>query len=100
MTPEKLDRARRIVEAVIHEQMGDIDFYRVLVKPDLEKYDDDLDYLEGRAIYEGECGRIRPGRSVDLRVALGWRLYDEGVTGFPLPYMTTRSDRDQYPEPE
>lgn len=101
MTPEKLERARRIVEAVIHEQMGDIDFYRILVKPDLEKYDDDdLDYLEVRAVYEGEQGRIRPRRTVDLLSALRWRLYDEGITEFPLLYMTTRSDWDRYPEPE
>ena len=101
MTPEKLERARRIVETVIHEQMGDIDFHRILVKPDLEKYDDDdLDYLEVRAVYEGEQGRIRPKRTVRLLSALRWRLYDEGITEFPLLYMTTRSDWDQYPEPE
>ena len=101
MTPEKLERARRIVETVIHEQMGDIDFHRIFVKPDLEKYDDDdLDYLEVRAVYEGGQGRIRPKRTVRLLSALRWRLYDEGITEFPLLYMTTRSDWDQYPEPE
>ena len=101
MTPEKLERARRIVEAVIHEQMADIDFHRILVKPDLEKYDDDdLDYLEVRAVYEGEQGRIHPRRTVDLLSALRWRLYDEGFTEFPLLYLTTRSDWGQYPEPE
>ena len=55
MTPEKLEHARRIVEAVIGEQIGDVVFHKILVKPDLEKYDDDdLDYLEVRAVYEGE----------------------------------------------
>ena len=101
MTPEKLERARRIVETVIHEQMGDVDFYRILVKPDLEKYDDDdLDYLEVRAIYEGEYEQMGPGRSLDLRVALRRRLYDEGITEFPLLYMTMKSEWDQYPGPE
>ena len=56
--------------------------------------------LELGAVYEGEWGRIGPKRTVDLRVALRWRLYDEGITEFPLLYMTTRSDWDQYPEPE
>ena len=101
MTPEKLERARRIVEAVIEERMGDIVFYKILVKPDLEKYDDDdLDYLEVRAIYEGEVGQFRPRRSAELRSALRRRLYDEGITEFPVLYMTTKSDWDRYPEPE
>lgn len=101
MTPEKLEHARRIVEAVIGEQIGDVVFHKILVKPDLEKYDDDdLDYLEVRAVYEGEWERIGAKRSVNFRVALRRRLYDEGITEFPLVYMTSRSDWDQYPEPE
>lgn len=59
MTPEKLEHARRVVDAVIDEQMDDVVFG-----------------------------------------ALGWRLYDEGITEFPVLYMTTKSDWDRYPEPE
>ena len=59
MTPEKLERARRIVETVIHEQIGDIDFHRILVKPDLEKYDDS-DCREISVIYEGEREQLAP----------------------------------------
>ena len=101
MTPEKLEHARRIVNAVIDEQMGDVVFCKILVKPDLEKYDDDdLDYLEVRAVYEGEWERIGPKRTVRLLSALRWRLYDEGITESPVLYMTTKSDWDRYPEPE
>lgn len=100
MTPENLERARRIVEAVISEQMSHIVFYKILVKPDLEKYDeDDLDYLEVRAIYEGEHEQLPPGSSLKLRTALRRRLYDEGITEFPVLFMTTKSDWDEHPDP-
>ena len=99
MTPEKLEHARRIVEAVVHEQMSDIDFFKILVKPDLEKYDDeDLDYLEVRAIYEGEWDQLSSERILDLLVALRRRLYDDGVTEFPVLYMIMKSDWDEHPE--
>ena len=99
MTPEKLEHARRIVEAVVREQMSDIDFFKILVKPDLEKYDDeDLDYLEVRAIYEGEWDQLSSERILDLLVALRRRLYDDGVTEFPVLYFTMKSDWDERPE--
>ena len=61
MAPESLERARRITEAVIHEVLDDIVFDKILVTPDTERYsdDNDLDYLEIRAIYEGERERLR-----------------------------------------
>jgi len=100
MTPERLERARRIVEAVVSEQMDDIVFDRILVTPDYEKYDDeDLDYLEVRAIYEGEREQLRPGRSLKLLTAHRRRLYDEGITEFPILYMTMKSDWDRHPDP-
>lgn len=99
MTPEKLEHARRIVEAVFREQMSDIDFFEILVKPDLEKYDDeDLDYLEVRAIYEGDWDQLSSERILDLLVALRRRLYDDGVTEFPVLYMIMKSDWDEHPE--
>ena len=99
MTPERLEHARRIVETVIHEQMSDIVFYKILVKPDLEKYDDDdLDYLEVQAVYEGEWDQLNAERIIDLHVALRRRLYDEGVPEFPVLYMTMKSDWNEHPE--
>ena len=38
MTPERLESAQRIVETVIHEQMSDIAFHRILVTYDSEAY--------------------------------------------------------------
>ena len=99
MTPERLERARRIVEAVIHEHLDDVVFYKILVTPDLEKFDDDdLDYLEVRAIYEGEREQLRR-RTLKLRTALRWRLYDEGITEYPVLYMTKKSEWDEHPDP-
>lgn len=100
MTPERLERARRIVEAVVHEVLDDVVFHKILVKPDLEKYDDDdLDYLEVWVVYEGERDQLRPGRTVDLVVALRRRLYDEGITEFPVPYMAKKSEWEEHPDP-
>ena len=100
MTPEKLERARCIVEAVIHEQMDDIVFDKILVTPDLEKYDeDDLDYLEVRAIYEGERERLRSKRTLKLHTALRRRLFDEGITEFPILYLTKKSEWDRHHDP-
>ena len=99
MTPEKLERARRIAEAVIREHLDDVVFHKILVTPDLEKFDnDDLDYLEVTAIYEGEREQLRR-RTLKLRTALRWRLYDEGITEFPVLYMTKRSEWDEFPDP-
>ena len=78
----------------------DVAFHKILVKPDLEKYDDDdLDYLEVWVVYEGEREQLRPGRTVDLVVALRRRLYDEGITEFPVPYMAKKSEWEEHPDP-
>ena len=99
MTPEKLERARRIVEAVVHEVLDDIVFDKILITPDLEKFDDDdLDYLEVRAIYEGEREQLRK-RKRRLRRILRGRLLDEGITDFPILYLTKKSEWDQFPDP-
>ena len=99
MTPEKLDRARRITHEVIREVLDDVVFDEILVTPDLEKYDDDdLDYLEIRAIYEGERERLRR-RTSKVRRVLRSRLLDKGITDFPVLYFTMKSEWDQHSEP-
>lgn len=98
MTPEKLERARRITHEVIHEVLDDVVFDEILVEPDLEKYDDDLDYLEVRAIYEGERERLRR-RTLEVRRVLGSRLLDEGITEFPIMYFTMKSEWARRREP-
>ena len=99
MTPEKLERARRITHEVIHEVLDDVVFDEILVEPDLEKYDDDdLDYLEVRAIYEGERERLRR-RTLEVRRVLRSRLLDEGITEFPIMYFTMKSEWARHREP-
>lgn len=98
MTPERLESAQRIVETVIHEQMSDIVFHKILVTYDPEAYDYD-DYIEVRAVYEGEREQLRPRRSLELLTALRRRLYDEGITEFPLLYMTMRADWERHRDP-
>ena len=100
MTPERLEHARRVVEAVVHEVLDDIVFDKILVTPDLEKYDDDddLDYMGVRVIYEGEQERLR-GRTLKLRYILRMRLLDEGITEWPVMYFTMKSEWDQPPDP-
>ena len=97
MTPEHLERARRLVETVVHEVLDDITFDKILVAPDTERYadDDDLDYLEVRAIYEGERDQLRK-RTRKLRTALRTRLLEEGITEFPVLYLTKKSEWDQF----
>ena len=96
MTPEKLECARHIVESVIHEVLDDVVFDQILVTPDLEKYDesDELDYMEVRAVYEGEREQLGR-RTVRLRSILRERLLDAGIADFPLIYMTKKSEWDQ-----
>lgn len=98
MTPESLERAQRVVETTIREQLDDIVFVRILVTPDTEKFtdDNDLDYLEIRAIYEGERERLRSRRTLKLRSLLRERLLEEGVTEFPVLYMTMKSEWEQH----
>ena len=101
MTPESPERARRVVETTIRELLDDIVFDQILVTPDTERYsdDNDLDYLEVRAIYEGERERLRTRRTLELRRILRRRLLDEGVTEFPVLYMTMKSEWDRHHHP-
>ena len=99
MTGEKLERARRIVEAGVREVLDDVVIDKILVAPELFKQDgDDLDYLTVRAIYEGERERVR-GRSRTLRGALRDRLLDEGIADFPLVYICSKSEWERPPDP-
>ena len=77
--------------------MGDIVFHKILVTYDLDAYDDP-DNIEVTAVYEGEREQLRPRRSLDLLTALRRRLYDEGITEFPVLYMAMKSDWDQHPD--
>ena len=99
MTPEKLERTRSIVEAVVHEVLDDVFIDKILVTPDLFKQDDDdQDYLKVRAIYEGERERVR-GRTRTLRGALRDRLLDEGIADFPIVYVSRKSEWERPPDP-
>ena len=100
MPPRRLERARRIAEAVFDEVMDDVVFDKILVTPDAERFDgdDDLDYLEVRAVYEGEREELRT-RTPELRHLLRQRLLDEGITEYPVLYLTMKSDRDPHHDP-
>ena len=100
MTPENLERARRAVESAVHEVMDDVVFDKILVTPDPYKhYDDDPDCLKVRAIYVGEREQLRR-RTTSLRRIIRDRLLDEGITEFPVLYMTKKSEWDEFPDPE
>ncbi len=102
MTPEKQKRARRVVETTIRERLDDIVFYKILIALDTERYDDDddLDYLDIKAIYEGERERLRTERIINLRRLLRERLLDEGVTEFPILSLTMKSEWKSEWDPE
>ena len=59
MMPDSLERAQRIAETVLKEQLNDVVFDRVLVKPDIDRFDeDDSEYVAVKAIYEGRRERV------------------------------------------
>ena len=100
MVPDSLDRAQRVVEAVLREQLDDVVFDRILVKPDNERFhDDDGEYLAVKAIYEGRRERLRSERTSRLRLILRERLLDAGVTEFPVLYLIMKSEWDRHPDP-
>ena len=100
MVPESLDRAQRVAEAVLREQLDDVVFDRILVKPDNERFhDDDSEYLAVKAIYEGRRERLRVERTSQLRLILRERLLDAGVTEFPVLYLIMKSEWDRHPDP-
>ena len=85
---------------MLGEQLDDVVFDRVLVKPDMDLFDeDDGEYVEVKAIYEGRRERLRSERTSQLRRILRERLLDEGVTEFPVLYLIMKSEWDRHPDP-
>ena len=41
MMPDSLERAQRVVEAVLREELNDVVFDQILVKPDNDRFDID-----------------------------------------------------------
>ena len=100
MMSESLERAQRVAETVLREQLDDVVFDRVLVKPDMDQFDDDDgEYVEVKAIYEGRRERLRSERTLQLRRILRERLLDAGVTEFPVLYLIMKSEWDRHPDP-
>ena len=105
MMPDSLERAQRIAETVLKEQLNDVVFDRVLVKPDIDQFDeDDGEYVAVKAIYVGRRERLRSERTstaVRSPNLLGRRerLLDEGVTEFPALYLIMKSEWDRHPDP-
>ena len=100
MMPDSLERARRVAETVLREQLNDVVFDRILVRPDGDRfYEDDSEYVEVKAIYEGRREQLRSKRTSQLRRILRERLLDEGVTEFPVLYLIMKSEWDRHPDP-
>ena len=100
MMPDSLERAQHVAETVLREQLDDVVFDRILVKPDMDRFDeDDGEYVEVKAIYEGARERLRSERTSQLRRILRERLLDAGVTEFPVLYLIMKSEWDQHPDP-
>ena len=100
MMPDSLNRAQRVAETVLREQLNDVVFYRILVKPDNDRfYEDDGEYVAVKAIYEGRRERLRPQRTSQLRRILRERLLDAGVTEFPVLYLIMKSEWERHPDP-
>ncbi len=100
MMPDSLKRAQRVAEAVLREQLNDVVFDQILVKPDNDRfYEDDGEYVAVKAIYEGRRERLRPKRTSQLRRILRERLLDEGVTEFPVLYLIMKSEWERHPDP-
>ena len=100
MMPDSLERAQRIAETVLKEQLNDVVFDRVLVRPDIDQFDeDDGEYVAVKAIYVGRRERLRSERTSQLRRILRERLLDEGVIEFPVLYLIIKSEWDKHPDP-
>ena len=100
MMPDSLNRAQRVAETVLREQLNDVVFDQILVKPDNDRfYEDDGEYVAVKAIYEGRRERLRPQRTSQLRRILRERLLDEGVTEFPVLYLIMKSEWERHPDP-
>ena len=100
MMPDSLGRAQRVAETVLREQLNDVVFDRILVKPDNDRfYEDDGEYVAVKALYEGRRERLRSERTSQLRRILRESLLDEGVTEFPVLYLIMKSEWDRHPDP-
>ena len=98
---ECLETARRVITTVLHEHLDDIVFDKILIKPDVDPFDDDdQEYLRIRAICEGERERLRPERTSQLPRILRESLWDAGVAAFPITHLIMKSEWDQDPDPE
>ena len=65
MMPDSLERAQRIAETVLREQLNDVVFDQILVKPDNDRFcEDDGEYVSVKAIYEGRRERLRSERTL------------------------------------
>ena len=99
MMPDSLERAQRVAETVLREQLDDVVFDRILVKPDVDQFDDnDSEYVAVKAIYLGKRERLRSERTSQLRRILRERLLDEGVSEFPVLHLIMKSEWDRHPD--
>ena len=100
MIPDSLERAQRVAETVLREQLNDVVFDRILVKADMDQFgEDDGEYVAVKAIYEGRRERLRSERTSQLRRILRERLLDEGVAEFPILYLIMKSEWEKHPDP-
>lgn len=98
VTQQQLNDAKHVVETTLGEQFDDIDFVMVFVLPDVEEWDDDDDeFIEVKAIYDGVAGQLRGERMVGVIPLLRRRLLESGVTAFPVMRYIAKSDWDERP---
>lgn len=99
VTQQQLDDAKHVVvEATLGEQFDDIDFVMVSVQSDIEEWDDDDDeFIEIKAIYDGVAGQLRGERMVGVIPLLRRRLQESGITAFPIMRYIAKSDWDEHP---
>ena len=90
----------RVAEAVLREQLNDVVFDRILVKPDIDQFDeDDGEYVAVKAIYEGRRERLRSERTSSFAESSGRGSWMRGVTEFPILYLIMKSEWDRHPDP-
>ena len=97
VTQQQLDDAKHVVEATLGEQFDDIDFVMGSVQPDIEEWDDDDEFIEIKAIYDGVAGQLRGERMVGVIPLLRRRLQESGITAFPIMRYIAKSDWDEHP---
>ena len=98
VTQQQLNDAKHVIETTLGEQFDDIDFVMVFVQPDVEEWDDDDDeFIEIKAIYDGAAGQLRGERMVGVIPLLRRRLQESGITAFPIMRYISKSDWDEHP---